>query len=74
MYIVSGVATLPYRREAADAVILAYEKPNAIALCFALTHPKIGPGNPSLQVRLDVTFKFGNSLSRAINCRFALLR
>jgi hypothetical protein len=46
MYIVSGVATLPYRREAADAVILAYEKPNGDCIVFALTHPKIGPGNP----------------------------
>jgi hypothetical protein len=46
MYLVSGIATLPYRREAADAVILAYEKPNGDCVVFALTHPKIGPGDP----------------------------
>jgi hypothetical protein len=44
MYVVSGIANLPYRREAADAVILAYEKPNGDCIVFALTHPKIGLG------------------------------
>lgn len=42
MYVVSGMATLPYRREAADAVILTFEKPNGDCIVFALTHPKIG--------------------------------
>lgn len=46
-YLVSGTATLPYRREAADAVILAYEKPNGDCVVFAITHPKIGPGDSS---------------------------
>ena len=41
-YIVSGIAILPYRREAADAVILAYEKPNGDCIVFAVTHPKPG--------------------------------
>lgn len=42
-YVVSGIATLPYRREAADAVILAYENPNGDCIVFAFNHPKIGP-------------------------------
>jgi hypothetical protein len=45
MYVVSGIAILPYRREAADAVILAYEKPDGDCIVFALTHPKMGPGS-----------------------------
>jgi hypothetical protein len=45
MYIVSGIAALPYRGEAADAVILAYEKPNGDCIAFALTHPKLGPAD-----------------------------
>ena len=45
VYVVSGIATLPYRREAADAVLLAYERPNGDFILFALTHPKVGPGD-----------------------------
>lgn len=45
MYVVSGTATLPYRREAADGVILAYEKPNGDCIVFAFTHPKLGGRN-----------------------------
>jgi hypothetical protein len=58
MYVVSGIATLPYRGEAADAVILAYEKPNGDCIVFAFTHPKIGPSDPPF------TSKGGRKLSR----------
>lgn len=44
IYFVSGIASLPYRQEAADAVLLAYEQPNGDCIVFALTHPKIGIG------------------------------
>lgn len=40
-YAVSGVATLPYRREAPDAVLLAYEQTNGDCIVFGLTHPKL---------------------------------
>ena len=51
MYVVSGIAILPYRREAADAVILTYEKPNGDCIVFALTHPKIEKGHPLIAGR-----------------------
>jgi hypothetical protein len=57
VYVVSGIAALPYRREAADAVVLAYERPNGDCIVFALTHPKLGtggsptPGNQGGQLR-----------------------
>ena len=51
VYVLSGIAALPNRREGADAVLLAYERPNGDCIVFALTHPKLGtadshnPGN-----------------------------
>jgi hypothetical protein len=51
VYVVSGIAALPNRREGADAVLLAYERQNGDWIVFALTHPKLGtvdshnPGN-----------------------------
>lgn len=56
-YVVSGIATLPQRHEAADAVVLAYERPNGDYMMFALTHPRLGtsgaaaPGNQGGQIR-----------------------
>lgn len=47
IYVVSGIAGLPYRREAPDAVLLAYERPNGDCIMFALTHPKVGTGAPN---------------------------
>jgi hypothetical protein len=41
IYVVSGIATLPYRHEAADAVLLAYDQPNGDCIAFALTHPRL---------------------------------
>jgi hypothetical protein len=42
VYVVSGIAALPNRHEGADAVLLAYERPNGDCIVFALTHPKLG--------------------------------
>jgi hypothetical protein len=56
MYVVSGIATLPYRHEAPDAVILAYEKPNGDWIVFALTHPKPGPVDPPVAGRSPGNF------------------
>ncbi|HEX7531243.1 MAG TPA: hypothetical protein VF333_08865, partial [Pyrinomonadaceae bacterium] len=42
VYVVSGIAALPNRREGADAVLLAYERQNGDCIVFALTHPKLG--------------------------------
>jgi hypothetical protein len=50
-YLVSGFASLPYRREAADAVILAYENPNGDCIVFALTHPKLEAKNTGKEGR-----------------------
>jgi len=50
-YLVSGFASLPYRREAADAVILAYENPNGDCIVFALTHPKLEAKNTGREGR-----------------------
>jgi hypothetical protein len=57
IHVVSGIATLPYRREAADAVILAYEKPNGDCIVFALTHPKFGPGDPPIATKAGRNFR-----------------
>jgi len=45
LYVVSGTASLPYRGEPADAVLLAYERPNGDCIMFALTHPQMGIGH-----------------------------
>ena len=45
VYVVSGIASLPYRGEGADAVLLAYERPNGDCIVFALTHPQMGTGD-----------------------------
>ena len=45
LYLVSGTASLPYRGEPADAVLLAYERPNGDCIMFALTHPQMGIGH-----------------------------
>ena len=45
IYVVSGIATLPYRHEAPDVVLLAYERPNGDCIIFALTHPKSSTGD-----------------------------
>lgn len=45
LYFVSGTASLPYRDEPADAVLLAYERPNGDCIMFALAHPQMGIGN-----------------------------
>jgi len=55
-YVVSGIATLPYRREAADAVILAYEKPNGDCIVFALTHPGVGSGGQRITSESGINF------------------
>lgn len=45
LYVVSGTASLPYRGEPADAVLLAYERPNGDCIMFALAHPQMGIGH-----------------------------
>jgi len=61
VYVVSGIATLPYRNEAPDAVILAYQQPNGDCILFAATHSRLGsagslgPGKQGRQ-RWEVSF------------------